>query len=52
MEGVEHVGAPQMLHLYPTVCSFRDWNILLILPSRYLSLYTFIGTRENVLDDI
>lgn len=51
MEGVEHVGAPEMLHLYLTVYSFRDWNIFLT----YLvgtSLYTFIGTRENVLDDI
>lgn len=29
MEGVENVVTPQMLHLYLTVYSFRDWNILL-----------------------
>lgn len=29
MEGIENVGAPQMLHPYLTVYSFRDWNIFL-----------------------
>lgn len=48
MEGVEHVGTPQMLHPYLTVCSFRDSNILLTcLVGRYLSIHIHRYSRKR-----